>query len=59
MAQVLITGGSRGIGYELARSFMKRNHHVIITGVNIDSVLKAKDSLEKEFGKDVDFLLRI
>jgi short-subunit dehydrogenase len=54
MTRVLITGSSGGIGFELARSFGKRGHHVIINGANGERLLAAKERLEKEFESDVD-----
>jgi short-subunit dehydrogenase len=54
MAQVLITGGSGGIGFELARSFSKREYHIIINGSNADRLAVAKTRLEKEFGRVVE-----
>ncbi|MDR0707305.1 MAG: SDR family oxidoreductase [Treponema sp.] len=54
MARVLITGGSGGIGFELARSFSKRGCHIIINGSNADRLSAAKARLEKEFGHAVE-----
>jgi short-subunit dehydrogenase len=54
MAVVLITGGSSGIGFELARVFSKREYHIIINGANETRLAAAKDRLEKEFGRTVD-----
>jgi short-subunit dehydrogenase len=54
MAQVLITGGSGGIGFEFARSFSKRGYDVIINGSNADRLTAAKVRLEKEFGRVVE-----
>ncbi len=53
MEKVLITGGSSGIGYELARSFSKRGYEVILHGMNSTRLLAAKEKLEKEFGRSV------
>lgn len=38
---VLITGGSRGLGFEIARKFCDNNYKVIITGRHLDSLKKA------------------
>lgn len=53
MPTVLITGGSTGIGFEMARAFSKREHSVLINGANEKRLLAAKNQLEKEFGRPV------
>lgn len=53
MAQVLVTGGSSGIGYELARVFGKHGEAIIITGMNEARLAAAKTRLEKELGRTV------
>ncbi len=43
---ILITGGSSGIGLEMAKQFLDRNNTVIITGRNAEKLQRAKDELE-------------
>lgn len=42
---ILITGGSSGIGFEMAKAFLAANNKVIITGRNKDKLEKAKQQL--------------
>ena len=42
---ILITGGSSGIGLEMAKNFLKRKNKVIITGRNEQKLQKAKELL--------------
>lgn len=44
----LITGGTSGIGYQIAKAFSKSGCRVTITGRSIDRLEKAKADLEKE-----------
>jgi hypothetical protein len=46
---VLITGGSSGIGFELARVFLKDGGKLILVSSNEEKLSSAADSLEKEF----------
>lgn len=34
METVVITGSSRGLGFELAKQFKEKNYNVVINGVN-------------------------
>ena len=43
---ILITGGSSGIGYEMAKELLKRKNNVIITGRNEQKLQKAKEELD-------------
>lgn len=58
MANVAITGGSGGIGYQLARAFSKRGRMLLINGTNQERLDKAKARLEKEFGREVKTALQ-
>lgn len=57
MKTVVITGSTRGLGYEMAKQFLKRNYNVIICGTKEETVNKALESLAqlkgsgKVFGK--------
>lgn len=44
----VITGGSRGIGLALARTFAKAGHKVIITGRNAATLRSASSSLQQD-----------
>jgi all-trans-retinol dehydrogenase (NAD+) len=43
---VLITGAAKGIGYNLAKSFLKQGCHVILWDIDGDALRKAKRHLE-------------
>src|SRR5690349_5738638 len=42
---VLVTGGSAGIGFEIAKLLSEKNNHVIITGRNKERLNKAASKL--------------
>ncbi|MCC4608660.1 SDR family oxidoreductase [Xanthomonas campestris pv. zinniae] len=46
--RTLITGGTSGIGLETAKQFLAEGARVIVTGVNPDSITKAKNILGSE-----------
>lgn len=46
--RTLITGGTSGIGLETARQFLAEGARVVVTGVNPDSIEKAKAELGSE-----------
>ncbi|XZF16103.1 SDR family oxidoreductase [Chitinophagaceae bacterium MMS25-I14] len=64
---ILITGGSAGIGFEIAKLFSEKGHHVIITGRNKDRLESAAEKLQHvtaiacdvTLEKDVDALVDI
>lgn len=43
---VLVTGGSAGIGFEIARQFSNKDNHVIIVGRNKERLDKAVAQLK-------------
>jgi NAD(P)-dependent dehydrogenase (short-subunit alcohol dehydrogenase family) len=49
MKHVVITGGSRGIGFALAEEFLKRGYRVTITGTSGASVHTALSGLSREY----------
>lgn len=52
MKKIVITGSSRGIGYGLAREFMLRGHHVIISGRSAERLNSAREKLKTETGSN-------
>ncbi len=47
---IIITGGTRGIGQGMAREFLKRGHNVCITGRSQTSVDKGLEELQTDVG---------
>ena len=47
MKKVLITGGSSGIGLELAKKFAADEYEIILTASNTDKLLTAKKTIEE------------
>ena len=48
----LITGGSEGIGLELAKLFAKEGNNLVIVARDVDKLLEAKKGLENEYIKN-------
>jgi short-subunit dehydrogenase len=48
---VVITGGTRGLGFALANEFAKQKYKVVINGRNIANLRKAKQSIRMEYPK--------
>ena len=46
MKTVVITGSSRGLGWELAKRFKKNGMNVVLNGINRDRLEKARQELE-------------
>lgn len=47
MKTVVITGSARGLGFNMARFFREYNYNVVISDLKEESLIKAKDELEK------------
>ena len=45
---IVITGGGSGIGFAIAKAALKQNASVIITGRNLDKLLRAKKKLNRD-----------
>lgn len=54
----LITGGSIGIGYELARLFARDGYRLVLVSRDSTRLEKVKTELETEFGAKVDLLIK-
>src|SRR6476619_3158534 len=44
---ILVTGGSNGIGFAMARRFAERGNEIIICGRNEGNLLRAKDQVRQ------------
>ncbi|OPJ63813.1 SDR family NAD(P)-dependent oxidoreductase [Clostridium oryzae] len=53
MKYVLITGGTSGIGFELARNFERDGYEVVIVSSSSEKLQRTKQKLESEFGTRV------
>lgn len=47
MKTVVITGSARGLGFNMAKYFREYNYNVVISDLKEESLIKAKDELEK------------
>ena len=54
MEYVLITGGTSGIGYELARVFAQNGFGILIAASNSEKLSMVKNSLSEEFHTEVE-----
>lgn len=53
-AYALITGGSRGLGYALASELLRQGAQVALLARDERRLLRAKEELERKFGRRVD-----
>jgi NAD(P)-dependent dehydrogenase (short-subunit alcohol dehydrogenase family) len=54
-----VTGGSRGIGFAIARALLERGAHVAITATSDESLQKGSRELERVSGADALLRLRV
>lgn len=54
---VLITGGSAGIGFEIAKQLSAKNNHVIIIGRNPERLQKAAGQLQNVTAINADIVI--
>jgi len=50
---ILVTGASSGIGYELARIFVREGYNLVIVGRHQDTLTTVAENFEREFGRKV------
>ena len=50
MKTVVITGSTRGLGYEMAKVFLRNGYNVVINGVNEERLKNAANNLKAEKG---------
>lgn len=55
MNNVLITGGTTGIGYSLAKIFAANNYNIIIVSSNYDNLTMTQRKLENDYSVSVKF----
>lgn len=56
MKTVVITGSARGLGFNMARFFREYNYNVVISDLNEDNLVKAKEELAKIESKgDIEY----
>ena len=55
---VLITGGNKGIGLELAKLFAKNNHPLILVGTDILALFEARNTIKKNYNVQVNLIQR-
>ena len=56
MAEVLITGGSEGIGFELAKCFAEDGYDVILAARSMVKLFDAKNELQQQYQVHVDII---
>ena len=54
---VLITGGARGIGYGIAKAFVKEGANLVITGRTASTLNEAQENLEADYGIEALFVV--
>ena len=57
MQKVLITGGSHGIGYEIANVMAQHGHDLILTARSKNALLKAAKTIQKTHKVSVDIIV--
>ena len=56
MKTVVITGSARGLGFNMARFFREYNYNVVLSDLNEENLVKAKEELEKTESKgDIEY----
>lgn len=56
---VLITGSSRGIGFAIAKEFVRNGAKVVVCGSKLENADKALDNIKKDLNVDDNYLLSV
>lgn len=56
---VLITGSSRGIGFAIAKEFVREGAKVVVCGSKLENATKAVDTIKKDLNVDDNYLLSV
>ena len=57
MSYAIITGGSKGIGKEIANELASRGYDLLIVARNSYELQQVKESIEKKYSNTVDYLV--
>ncbi|MEY2635898.1 MAG: hypothetical protein RLZZ197_374 [Bacteroidota bacterium] len=57
MSYAIITGGSKGIGKEIALQLAERGYNLLLVARNSYELQQVKEEIQKKFALEVDYLV--